>query len=275
MAEHIQLKPGDPKSQLAKRLVSSAFFVTISVSTIFLAPMWLFALVVEALVLLSMNEFFSLTQRKQVDVSRPLLFLFAFLLPLAAFNKTGPFVLVLACLFIFMMNFRRPMLSQALISSAVSLFGLVYIAWFLAHLIEMRLLPYGARWTFYVPLIVKGGDAAAYFTGTRFGKAKLLEHVSPNKSVEGAIGGFIASVILSLCSKAFLPHVGLGHLLLLGMLTGSICQIGDLAESLIKRDAGVKDSGQIPGLGGVLDVLDSLLLTIPFVYYYVVIFIGA
>lgn len=261
-------------SHLGKRLISSSVLVSITIYTIFLAPLWLFGLVVEAFVLISLHEYLSLTQRKQIPVSAPICYFFAALMPFAAFHGCDPLLLVLACLAVFVSNFRRPMLQFGLVSTAVSMFGLVYVAWFLSHLIDLRMMPYGAQWTFYVPLVVKMGDAAAYFAGTRWGRVKLLEHVSPKKSVEGAVAGFLTSVLMSLVSKFFLPYVPIGHLLLLGALVGVISQIGDLAESLIKRDAGVKDSGQMPGLGGILDVLDSLLLTIPFVYYYVTTFIG-
>ncbi|MDD5671236.1 MAG: phosphatidate cytidylyltransferase, partial [Candidatus Omnitrophica bacterium] len=116
--------------------------------------------------------------------------------------------------------------------------------------------------------------AGAYFVGKNYGKIKLIEHISPNKSVEGAVGGFLTTVALSLLSFIYLPHVPFVHLLVLGILTGLLAQLGDLAESVMKRDAGVKDSGAVPGLGGILDILDSLILTIPFIYYYITIVLG-
>ncbi len=99
---------------------------------------------------------------------------------------------------------------------------------------------------------------------------KLIEHISPNKSVEGAAGGLLTTLVLSLLSKSYLGFIPLGHLFIMGILVGVISQVGDLAESLLKREVGVKDSGQLPGLGGVLDILDSVIFTVPFVYYYIV-----
>ena len=87
------------------------------------------------------------------------------------------------------------------------------------------------------------------------------------------MAGFVTSVVLALLSAFYLPPIVWVHLLVLGMACAVVAQCGDLAESLIKRDAGVKDSGDIPGLGGVLDVLDSLLLTAPCLYYYLATFI--
>jgi len=262
-------------SHLGKRLVSSAFLVSIAVFTIFWGPLWFFIIVTEALVLLSLHEYLSLAERKQIPVNRVLCMISGALMPVAVYYHADMLLLVLSCLAIFSSNFRRAMLHHGLIGTAVAMFGIVYVAWFLSHLVALRMVPHGAPWVFYVALIVKGGDAGAYFAGTRWGKAKLLEHVSPKKSMEGAVAGLLTSVILSLIAKSFLPHVSFGHLLLLGAMVGAISQIGDLGESLIKRDAGVKDSGTIPGLGGILDVMDSLLLTIPFVYHYIVFFLGS
>ena len=139
--------------------------------------------------------------------------------------------------------------------------------------ISLKLLPDGAAWVAYTILTVKGGDMAAYFVGKKFGKTKLLEHVSPKKSIEGAIGQMCATIILSVGSVFYL-HVSPVHLLIMGAAVGALALLGDLAESLIKRDAGVKDSGAIPGLGGMLDVMDSLLFTVPVVYFYLTVVLG-
>lgn len=252
--------------------MSSAFLITICVYTMFYAPMWLFILVVEALVLTALFEFYALAEKKKMVAHRWLGLFFGAIIPLAVYAKAGPPALVISCLAIFVYNFRKDLLHEALASCAVTFFGLVYVAFFFSELINLRGLYYGSQWVFYVALIVKGGDAGAYFTGRKYGKVKLLEHVSPNKSVEGAVGGFITTLVLSLLSKLYMPDVALVHFLVLGVLVGIISQLGDLAESLLKRDAGIKDSGALPGLGGLLDVMDSLLLTVPFVYYYVILF---
>jgi phosphatidate cytidylyltransferase len=156
----------------------------------------------------------------------------------------------------------------------VTTFGIVYVAWFFSFLMKLRYLPNGAKWVFYTIFIVKLGDAAAYFFGKAFGRVKLVEHISPQKSVEGAVAGFLATVLASLVSKTYLSHVSAIHFLVMGVAVGFLAALGDLAESLIKRDVGVKDSGALPGLGGILDVMDSLLLSIPFVYYYITAFPG-
>lgn len=260
--------------QLTKRLVTSAILIAISLYTIFYSPAWFFFLVVEAFVVLGLNEFLSLAERKGIVINRVLGIFFGALLPLSYYFPSESLIFVIACLSLFVFNFHRRLREQALVSTAVTTFGIVYVAWFFSFLMKIRYLTDGAQWVFYTISIVKLGDAAAYFFGKAFGRIKLIEHISPQKSVEGAIAGFLATVFFSILSKIYLPHVDLVHLFVMGIAVGLLAGLGDLAESLIKRDVGVKDSGNLPGLGGILDVLDSLLLAIPFVYYYITAFPG-
>ena len=118
-------------------------------------------------------------------------------------------------------------------------------------------------------------DSAAFFLGSAFGKHKLFPRVSPNKSWEGAIAGFIFAILAMIAAKALvLDSLTLFDSVVIGIIVGTIGQIGDLVESLIKRDAGVKDSSSlIPGHGGIFDRFDSLFLTAPTVYLYLYFFI--
>jgi phosphatidate cytidylyltransferase len=252
----------------------SAVLVSLCVYTILFAPAWFFFLVAELFVLAGLNEFLMLAEKKGIAVNRVLGLVLGALFPIAYYFPSDSLVFVIACLSLFIFNFSRKRKEQALVNTAVTVFGLVYVAWFLSFLIKMRYLTDGGLWVFYTVLIVKLGDGAAYFWGKSFGRTKLIEHISPNKSVEGAVAGFLTTVVTSVVSTFYLPDAPMGHLLLLGILVAFLAELGDLAESLIKRDVGVKDSGELPGLGGVLDILDSLLLTAPFVYYYITTIIG-
>jgi phosphatidate cytidylyltransferase len=113
-------------------------------------------------------------------------------------------------------------------------------------------------------------DSAAYFAGMAFGKHKLFERVSPKKTWEGAIAGFIFAIISMIAAKFLvLQFLSIAHCIVIGIIIGTFGQIGDLAQSLIKRDAGVKDSSAlIPGHGGVFDRFDSLLFVSPLIYLY-------
>ena len=185
----------EEKNQLAKRLLVSAVIVATALYSIFLAPPWFFFLVVEAFVLLGLDEFLTLAEKKGIVINRGLGLFFGALLPLSYYFPAESLIFVTACLTLFIFNFHRRLRDQALVSTAVTTFGLVYVAWFFSFLMKIRYLPNGAKWAFYTILIVKLGDAAAYFVGKAFGRMKLVEHISPSKSVEGALAGFFTTVL--------------------------------------------------------------------------------
>jgi phosphatidate cytidylyltransferase len=125
-------------------------------------------------------------------------------------------------------------------------------------------------WIFLVLVIVMSGDTAAYYVGCNLGRRKLYPLVSPNKSVEGAIGGLFGSLAGTFVARfTFFPELSVVDCFATALLLGSLGQVGDLFESLLKRSFGVKDSGTIvPGHGGILDRLDSILFAVPAAYYY-------
>lgn len=155
---------------------------------------------------------------------------------------------------------------------ALACFGWLYVPLLLGHLALLRVLPDGREWVFLVLLVVMASDTAAYFSGVSLGRHKLYPAVSPNKSVEGALGGLLGSVGGAFLARFwFFPALTPIDCLCLGLLLGVLAQLGDLFESLLKRSFGVKDSGtMIPGHGGLLDRLDSLLFAFPPAYYYAV-----
>lgn len=151
-------------------------------------------------------------------------------------------------------------------------FQLAYLGWFPTFFILLRSIPKGEFFLVWGLTTVAFSDIGAYFAGKYLGKRPYFQHLSPNKTLEGAIGGVLSSVaiawVLAYFFGAWLP-ISTFHLVILA--TGMAClgQIGDLIESLIKRDMEVKDSGDwIPGFGGLLDRIDSYLLLAPFIYYY-------
>lgn len=262
------------KKPLYKRLFFSALLVAICYYTIFMSPGWFFFLVVEAFILLGLAEFFSMAEKKRLHINKVLGLIFGAILPLSFFVPGESVIVVVTILCLFVYNFHRELKQYALLSTAVTIFGIFYVAWFFSFFMKIKFLPDGANWVAYVILVTKLGDAGAYFVGRKLGKHKFIPHISPNKSIEGSTAGFTVSLIVSFLCKFMLPHVSFVHLAVLGVTLGILAQLGDLAESLIKRDVGVKDSGNIPGLGGILDVIDSLLFTVPFTHYYITAFPG-
>ena len=153
---------------------------------------------------------------------------------------------------------------------AYTLFGVLYIAGLSGYYLLIRNLEEGVAFIFSLFLIVWLGDIAAYYWGKNFGKKPLAPLVSPNKTIEGSIAGLVGSLLAGIiAARWLLDHIMIGHCLLIALLCGIIGQFGDLAESLLKRYTGVKDSGNtIPGHGGVLDRIDSLLFAGPVFYLY-------
>ncbi len=150
---------------------------------------------------------------------------------------------------------------------SLRIFFFLYVAFLLSHIL---LLP--RKWIFFALAVIFAGDCGAYYIGKNFGSRKLSPKVSPGKTVEGAIGGFSASLVVALCFALAVPlGERLSTVLGLGAILNVAGQLGDLAESLIKRSRGIKDSSHIlPGHGGLLDRLDSLLLAFPTLYYLII-----
>lgn len=161
---------------------------------------------------------------------------------------------------------------SVLADTALAGFGLLYVGWTLSYVLKIRSLSEGLWLIFFLVLVTWAGDTGAYYTGISLGRRPLAPKLSPKKTVEGLIGGWIFAMAAALASSYwFLPSFGpLDAIAASFVLTGAGL-IGDLSESALKRSAGVKDSGWLlPGHGGVLDRIDSLLFTSPVFYYYVV-----
>lgn len=159
---------------------------------------------------------------------------------------------------------------DTIVDVALTVLGMVYIGWFFSYLLFIRALSEKGAYLFFIIGTIWALDIVAYFAGKAFGRHKLWPSVSPNKSVEGAVAGFIFCLI---AAYVFGYYAGFEvvHSLVLGALIGIVAQLSDLVESLIKRDAKVKDSSQLfPGHGGALDRMDSFILAAPVVYYYLV-----
>ncbi len=162
---------------------------------------------------------------------------------------------------------------------AFSVMAFLYLPWTLGYFLLLRYAPDGnlGLWTLTLPLVATfATDIGAYFIGRAFGRHKLAPTISPNKTIEGSVGGVAASIgaLLGYTSvvKGVFPF-GWVELLLVSLLLSLAAQLGDLTESMLKRYCGVKDSGEfLPGHGGLLDRMDSLLFSVPLTYYLWVIF---
>ncbi len=156
---------------------------------------------------------------------------------------------------------------------ALTLFGMIYVAFLFSFVTLTRNMEMGGLYIWLIFIGAWATDTFAYFTGVTIGKTKILPKISPKKSLEGSIGGVIGCIIaMMLFGRVFYNEMGipLVHFAVLGLICGIISQIGDWSASAIKRTVGIKDYGNImPGHGGVLDRLDSILFVAPTVYFYI------
>jgi phosphatidate cytidylyltransferase len=167
--------------------------------------------------------------------------------------------------------FARPDFEQGLRDLGVGMIGILYVAVLLPHFVWLQnSSPLGPRWVIFVVAVGMLGDTAGYFVGKSLGRHKLTPRVSPGKTVEGTIGIVLASMLAGLLSKLILlPMMSFEEALILSAIMGVLGQLGDLCESVMKRAFATKESGWIlPGHGGVLDRIDSLLFPVAFVYYH-------
>jgi len=256
------------------RIASALVLGILVILMIQFGGLWgLFALL-SAIVIIGVLEFSKLSGSKVGLVSRIFYVLLSWLFCLSALKPDWISVNLLICLavfLVFLMEIVRREPDSALLNTSSAALGIIYVGWMFGwHLIMLRQMPNGLNLIYLLAGITWGGDIGAYLVGRSFGKHKIIPAISPGKSLEGYIAGIIFACLAALGLRYWLlPDIGLSHVLILGVGLAVIGQIGDLAESLLKRGAKVKDSGTlIPGHGGILDRCDSMIFITPALYYY-------
>ncbi len=176
------------------------------------------------------------------------------------------------------LGLRRPDLKGRIEGMAVTLFGVLYVGWLSAHLVLLRELPWragvpyaeGAAFVLLAFFLTWSCDTGAYTVGRLFGRTRPWARISPRKSLEGSGGGLAAAVVAAFVARAwFAPFLSAWDAVALGLGVGVFAQVGDLVESMVKRDSALGDSSDlIPGHGGILDRFDSLYFAAPLVFYY-------
>jgi phosphatidate cytidylyltransferase len=257
---------------LAQRVLSALVGIPAVVAVVAWGPGWLFTGLVLALALGAQLELYRMFGAAGVGADRAVGSVLGGVVVLAfAADRPVllPLALSLAVVVVVALGPRHAAASEgAWAGVTLTLLGVCYCAWLLGHAIWLRALPDGRAATLFVLGVTWVGESAAYFVGRRFGRRPLAPRLSPGKTVEGGVAQALASATVGLLGA---PLVSLGRpeALAVGLLLGVVGQLGDLSESFLKRSAGVKDAGQlIPGHGGVLDRLDSLLFNVPALYYW-------
>ena len=262
---------------LKKRVITAVCGIPILIAAIwFDQPLPWFTIVVAIWGLLAAFEFYKMVAAAKVP---PLTYfgliwtLLFILSPHFDYATITPLLLTSAVILPLICRLWRPQ-EEAFTSWAWTVSGILYLGWLLSHFVALRGLDAGRNWVFFALFTTFASDTTAFFIGRALGRHRLAPHISPGKTWEGAIGGILGAIIISLCfipPTPFSLPLNYGQAILLGLLVSVFGQLGDLAESMLKRNMGVKDSSQlIPGHGGFLDRIDSVVFAGVVVYYYVI-----
>jgi phosphatidate cytidylyltransferase len=248
-----------------KRLLTAAALVPIVVYVVLFANYWVFLAVLIAVAALCYHEYNGIAAAYGFGAPGPLGYGFGLLL-LASKGDALP-IAIAAALVALALVMRERDLANALPRASLLLLGVVYVfgCWKCALPLRER----GPHWLMYALILNWAGDAGAYYVGRAFGKHKMAPRVSPKKSWEGAAASVVVSAAVAGAYLAYFAGVAIPQAIALTVAANAAGQIGDLAESAMKRGAGVKDSGSLlPGHGGMLDRVDSTLFALPVIWAY-------
>lgn len=256
-----------------KRVLSAAAFLPLFVLLVKFGTPFHFFLLVGVAILIGLHEFYAMAELGGLHsltllgmtggLALSCLLVFGVPAPWLTATLAGLVVLPLVAL---LLVGEGP--KEAASKAAITSLGMLYVGGLLSFPAILRGMGPGRTYIFYLALVTWAGDVGAFYAGRRFGRKPLYPSVSPNKTVEGAVGGLLCSVLGSCLAKLwFWEQLGGVQSLFLGLGLGVVGQVGDLCESMLKRSVGVKDTGTlIPGHGGILDRVDSLLFAGPALY---------
>jgi phosphatidate cytidylyltransferase len=248
-----------------------------------------FVVLIEAVMFVGINEYFNMAEKRGLAVQRVMGAIAVLVLgALAATARLDLMALALTVIVLVILGnqLRNKDLSTAISGSPTPVFGVVYIGWLLAHTLLLRFPPktltaqHEGIGLFFIVLAIAGtflADAGAFFIGRAFGRRKIYPLISPGKSWEGAVGGMVFGTLGLAATVLVFDHyllpvptgMSVWWCFLLGPILVPASIAGDFFESMLKRDCGLKDSGSIiPGHGGIMDRLDSILFAVPVVYYF-------
>jgi len=294
-ASHSQSQGSSKLKTFFRRSISFVILWTIVLVSLFSGNKFIsdyvFLLIILFLGLTGLAEFYALAKARQLVCFSGWGLLGAALLIVGTFlNLTGKIgtsgsparvndfetsFLILFVLGLCLLQFFSRSNTSGMVAISTTLFGLMYVPWLLNFIQKINFFPHveGHFYLLYFILITKLSDTGAYAVGSLIGRHKMIPRISPGKTWEGFGGALVASagtsVLFTQLVRAHMPAMTWPHALILGLLLGLAAVVGDLIESIFKREAGVKDSGRfLPGIGGILDLLDSLLFNAPIMYLY-------
>jgi phosphatidate cytidylyltransferase len=263
---------------LKHRVITAAVGVPLVILAIWFGDPW-FSLLIAAAALAGTYEFYHMAN---FDRREPLIYLgllWTLALVLSPHYRSPdilPIVITATMLVSLICLLRRPSRERVFHNWAWTIVGALYVGWMLSYWLSLRGLEDGRNWVYLAMLTTFANDTGAFFIGRAMGKHRLAPAISPTKTWEGAIGGLISAILGAIVIAMVLNLISpfafeYWQIILLGFLVGVFAQLGDLVESLLKRNMGVKESGNLlPGHGGILDRFDSLIFVGAVVYYYVI-----
>ena len=289
-------KPQSKSAVFFKRLLSFVVLWGIIVASLFSGNKtlsdYVFLVILALLAALGLIEFYGIVQRLHIFCFEKLGVIGGILLIVATFifisgradgvtlpqqvNDFESCFLVMFVLSLCLRQFLSRTNTKGILAIGTTLFGFMYVPWLLNFIQKINFYGQGVDghyYLFYFILVTKFSDAGAYAVGSLIGRHKMIPRISPGKTWEGFAGAVVvsmgASVIFAHLAGTHLKGMNLMHAIILGIILSSTAVMGDLIESLFKREAGLKDSGKLlPGIGGILDLLDSLLFNAPLRYLY-------
>lgn len=272
--------PGPMRRALVRRVAAGVVFLPLFI-LVTRAGNFAFLAFVDLFIFLGMLEFYGMMRAKGMHPYRAIGIASGLTLSTYMFFRSGlyaNFFLTFVIIAIMGLELTRRDNRRAVYHVATTIFGVVYVAWLGSHLVLLRELPWlierdyslGASFVFLAFAVTWSADTGAYLVGSLVGRRPLLPRVSRNKTWEGAIGGVAFAMLAGwVASLTFAPYLPPAWAVVLGAVAAMVGLLGDLFESMLKRDAEIKDTSHvIPGHGGVLDRFDSLLFTVPLIYYF-------
>ncbi len=279
-----------PDDTVRKSFLTSSIFLRVAAAVVFIPCFFIitnaggyhFLFLIDGLIFVGMWEFYRMMESKWIRPYKIIGIICALVLSWYVFFRNGVYAnlfLTLVLVTLMCLELTRRETKMATTHIATTILGVMYIGFFGAHLIMLREYPlsinldysYGASFVFLAFIVTWAGDTGAYIVGSAFGRTPLIPWISAKKTREGSVGGLVFAIGGALVARWwFAPYLDLWQARVLGVLAGTVGQLGDLFESLIKRDAKIKDTSEmIPGHGGVLDRFDSWLFTAPLIYYFI------
>ena len=264
-----------------KRILSAIILVPLTLLVVLYAPPLYYLIGIAFLGTVGLYEYFTLMRAMNIRVRQWFGYVAFWILLIVLFQSKFSVLPVLALILIASFasaSWRTGLTVQERSTGTMAeIFGILYLTSCLYPAYAVRFdFVSGFEWTFLTLLVIWGGDTCALVVGKKFGKRPFAPILSPNKTNEGALGGLLAGIGIAVVLRYFFfTDLPLGHVIAISILLGIFGQLGDLAESMLKRAAGIKDSSNfIPGHGGVLDRMDSLLFSFPVLYVYMLLIYG-